>query len=352
MIEPRERVAALKPYHVPDVQANIILSANESPFNLPVHVVAQIKEAIDRVDYNRYPDPLSIELRGLIAKQFAEFGITYENIFVGNGGDEVILNLFLAYGGVGRKAVTFDPMFEVYSITGFMSGTDMVSIPRSSDDLTATNALEKAYGIDASLIFLCCPNNPTGDVTPLDAIEDLLKNTEALVLVDEAYAEFTDQTALSLLAKYENLAILRTFSKAYSLAGLRAGYLIAGQHIIENMLKVKMFFNFSRLSQAIAKIALDNKDIFKEKINEILSERDRLFSEMRKTEGIKTFPTEANFILFKTDKPAGEVWQGLLDRDILIRNCGNQLLLENCLRVSVGTEAENDAFLKALREVV
>jgi histidinol-phosphate aminotransferase len=352
MIEPRDRVAALKPYHVPDVQANIIMSANESPYNLPEHIVAQIKEAIDQVDYNRYPDPLSIELRGLIAKQFSEYGVTHDNVFVGNGGDEVILNLFLAYGGVGRKAVTFDPMFEVYSITGSMTGTDMVSIPRSSDDLTATKALEKAYDTDASLIFLCCPNNPTGDVTPLDAIEYLLKNTKALVLIDEAYAEFTDQTALQLLAKYDNLAILRTFSKAYSLAGLRAGYLIAGPHIIENMLKVKMFFNFNRLSQAIAKIAVNNKDIFKEKIDEILAERDRLFSEMKNIEGIKVFPTEANFILFRTDKPASEVWQGLLDKDILIRNCSNQLLLENCLRVSVGTKGENDAFLKALQEVV
>ncbi|MBI4733443.1 MAG: aminotransferase class I/II-fold pyridoxal phosphate-dependent enzyme, partial [Rubrobacteridae bacterium] len=180
----------------------------------------------------------------------------------------------------------------------------------------------------------------------------LLKNTEALVVIDEAYAEFCDQTVLPLLGKYDNLAILRTFSKAYSMAGLRAGYLIANPHIIENMLKVKLFFNFNRLSQTIAKIALENSELFDIKVKEILVERDRVFAEMLQLQGIKIFPTEANFILFRTKKPAGEVWQGLLDRDILVRNCSNQVLLDNCLRVSIGTHEENEAFLKAIREVV
>jgi histidinol-phosphate aminotransferase len=228
----------------------------------------------------------------------------------------------------------------------------MVSISRSSEDLTATEVLNKAYGTDASLVFLCSPNNPTGDTVSLEAIEELLKNTEALVVIDEAYAEFCDRTALSLLEKYDNLAILRTFSKAYSLAGLRVGYLIAGRDIIESMLKVKLFFNFNRLSQEIAKIAIQNKDVFEEKIKTILTERDRVMAEMKTYNAIKVFPTEANFILFRTEKPAGEVWQGLLDRDILIRNCSNQPLLDNCLRVSVGTPTENDLFLKALAEVI
>ncbi|MBI4734225.1 MAG: histidinol-phosphate transaminase, partial [Rubrobacteridae bacterium] len=309
----------------------------------------QIKDELENLGYNRYPDPLSLELRGLIAGQY---GLKAENVFVGNGGDEVILDLYLSYGGVGRKAVTFDPMFEVYTITGFMTGTDMISITRSPDDLTATSVLSQAYDKNASLIFLCCPNNPTGDVTPLYAVEELLKNTEALVVVDEAYAEFCDQTALPLLEKYNNLAILRTFSKAYSLAGLRAGYLLAGEDIIENMTKVKLFYNFNRLSQAIARIAIQNRVMFEEKIRDILKEKDRVFSEMTAVSAIKTYPSEANFILFKTIKPAAEVWQGLVDRGILIRNCSNQVLLENCLRVSIGTPDENDAFLKSLREIV
>jgi histidinol-phosphate aminotransferase len=368
MIEPRERVAALKPYHLPDVKANIIMSANESPYNLPQEIVDQIKNALDRINYNRYPDPLSLELRGIIAEQYNEHNnkhkkhekngqggvesLSFENVFVGNGGDEVILDLFLAYGGAGRKAITFDPMFEVYAITGFMTGTDMVSISRSTDDLTATRVLEKAYKVDASLIFLCCPNNPTGDLVPLEEIEKLLKNTEALVVIDEAYAEFCDQTAIPLLEKYDNLAILRTFSKAYSLAGLRAGYLLAGQEIIESLLKVKLFFNFNGISQAIVKIAIENKRILKEKVKAILVEREKVYSEMSRLNAIKVFPTEANFILFKTEKPGSEVWRGFLDRDILIRDCSNQMLLDNCLRVTVGTPEENDAFLKALGEVV
>lgn len=349
MIKPRPQVAALKPYHLPELTANIILSANESPYNLPQQIIDKIKNSLEEVAYNRYPDPLSTEIRELLG---AHFGLGATQVFVGNGGDEVILDLFLAYGGEGRRAITFEPMFEIYSITGRMTGTEMVPILRSPVDFTADGVLSQAYGTDASLIFLCCPNNPTGDVVSLAAIEELLKNTEALVVIDEAYAEFSGQTALPLLEKYENLAILRTFSKAFSLAGLRAGYLLARPEVIENMLKVKLFFNFNKLSQVIAKIAFENRAIFDEKIKVILAERDRLFEEMAQIKEIKAFPTHANFILFRTERPAADVWQGLLDKGILIRNCSNQPLLENCLRVTVGTPEENEAFLAALRELV
>lgn len=349
MIEPRPQVAALKPYHLPDVKASVILSANESPYNLPESIINEIKDEFDTIAYNRYPDPLSREIRTLIGQHY---GLGVENIFVGNGGDEVILNLFLAYGGPGRKAITFDPMFEVYGITGRMTGTEMISILRSPDDLTAEGSLSQAYGVDAALIFLCCPNNPTGDIVSIDKIEKLLKSTEALVVIDEAYAEFSGQTVLPLLEKHENLAVLRTFSKAFSLAGLRAGYLVAREEVIENLLKVKLFFNFNKLSQSIARIAFGRREIFEEKIQQILVDRGRLFLEMSKIKSIRVFPSTANFILFRTEKPAASVWQGLLDNGILIRNCSNQPLLENCLRVTVGTPEENEIFLRALREVV
>jgi len=348
MIGPRPHVAAVKPYHVPDVIANVILTANESPYNIPQAIKDKIKDEIDKVEFNRYPDPLSTELRTIIGERF---GLGPERVFVGNGGDEVIQDIYLAYGGAGRKAVTFEPMFEIYGITGRMTETEMVPILRSPDDFTIGDAIPKAYGIDAALIFICSPNNPTGDLAPLDKIEDLLKNTDAIVVIDEAYGEFSGQTALPLLSKYDNLAILKTFSKAYSLAGLRAGYLLASEEVISNLLKVKLFFNLNKLSQAIAKIAFLNQDIFDEKIKIILEERDKLFKEMSKIDTIKPYPSYANFILFKTEKPSAEVWQGLLDSGILIRNSSNQVLLENCLRVTVGTKEENDKFLDALRRI-
>ncbi|NCO66466.1 MAG: histidinol-phosphate transaminase [Candidatus Aquicultor secundus] len=349
MIGPRPEVASLKPYHIPEVSARIILSANESPYNLPQSIIDEIKGQFDAIAYNRYPDPLSLELRTLIGEHY---GLGPEKVFVGNGGDEVIQNLYLAYGGVGRKAVTFEPMFEVYGITGRMTGTEMITILRSPGDFTAEKVLPHAYMMDAALIFICCPNNPTADLVSLEAIEALLKITNALVVVDEAYAEFSGQTALPLLAKYKNLAILRTFSKAFSLAGLRAGYLLASDEVIENLLKVKLFFNFNKLSQVIARIAFLHRTIFEEKIKVILADRDRLFAQMKKLAGIEVFPSHANFILFRTKKPAAEVWQGVLDRGILIRNTSNQLLLENCLRVTVGTPEENKEFMKALSEVI
>ncbi|MCL6471771.1 MAG: histidinol-phosphate transaminase [Firmicutes bacterium] len=349
MIGPRPQVAATKPYHIPDVKADIFMSANESPYNLPEAILEQIKDALDDIAYNRYPDPQSLELRELIS---SHFGLEAGNVFVGNGGDEVIQNLYLAYGGSGRKAVTFEPMFEVYGITGRMTDTEIVSILRNPDDLKADDSIKQAYGIDAALIFLCNPNNPTGDTVPIDRIEELLQNTEALVVIDEAYGEFSGETALPLLAKYENLAILKTFSKAFSLAGLRAGYLLASEEVVGNLMKVKLFFNFSKLSQAIAKIAFANRAVFDKQIQVILRDRDKLFAEMSKIEGIKVFPSRSNFILFRTNKPATDVWQSILDKGILIRNCSNLVLLENCLRVTVGTPEENRAFLDALRESV
>lgn len=349
MIDPRPQVIALKPYHLPDVKANVILAANESPYNLPQSIIDEIKSGFDTIEYNRYPDPLSLELRTLIGERY---GLGAENVFVGNGGDEVIQNIFIAYGGPDREAITFDPMFEIYGITGRITGTEMISILRSPEDLTADGVISQAYGMDASLIFLCCPNNPTGDLVSLEKIEELLNNTQALVVIDEAYGEFTTQTALPLLDKYENLAILKTFSKAFSLAGLRAGYLLAGADIIESLLKVKLFFNFNKLSQYIAKVAFSHRDIFEEKVKEILKERDHLFSEMSELKQIKVYPSNSNFILFRTEKPAIDVWQGLLDKGIMIRNCSNQPLLENCLRVTVGKPEENDLFIGALRKLV
>jgi len=348
MIGPRPHVAAVKPYHLPDVRANVILTANESPYNIPQAIKDKIKDEIDKIEFNRYPDPLSTELRTIIGERF---GLGPEQVFVGNGGDEVIQDIYLAYGGAGRKAVTFEPMFEIYGITGRMTETEMVPILRSADDFTVGDAIPKAYDVDAALIFICSPNNPTGDLAPLDKIEDLLKNTDALVVIDEAYGEFSGQTALPLLSKYGNLAILKTFSKAYSLAGLRAGYLLASEEVISNLLKVKLFFNLNKLSQAIAKIAFLNQDIFDEKIKIILEGRDKLFKEMSEIDTIKPYPSYANFILFKTEKPVAEVWQGLLDSGIMIRNSSNQVLLENCLRVTVGTKEENDKFLDALRRI-
>jgi len=349
MVNPRPQVAALKPYHLPDVKASIILSANESPYNLPQTIIDEIKSGFDKIAYNRYPDPLSLEVREIIGKHY---GLGLENVFVGNGGDEVILNLYLAYGGHGRSAIIFEPMFEVYRITGQMTGTEMISILRSPDDLTAVNVISQTYGMPADLIFLCSPNNPTGDTVPVGKIEELLNNTQALVVIDEAYAEFSGQTALPLLSKYSNLAILRTFSKAFSLAGLRAGYLLASKEVIGDLLKVKLFFNFNKLSQFITKVAFLNRSIFEEKIKVILDERERLYSELIKINQIRVYPSSANYILFRTKRDALLVWQDLLSRGILVRNCSNQPLLENCLRVTVGAPEENDIFLDALREVV
>ncbi len=349
LIGPRPELNNFKSYSPLKENAQVILSANESPFNLPESLIDEIKEELDKFSFNRYPDALADGLRKEIA---AAYGVLDKNIILGNGSDELIQYLLLAYGGSDRSIFTFGPTFSMYDIIAGATGAQVYELERTElFDINVPRALEAAKDFKPSLIFLCNPNNPTGNILSNEEIESFLKGTNALVVVDEAYAEFSNQTVVHLIDKFPNLIVLRTFSKAFSLAGLRIGYMFASLDVVQNVLKVKLPYNCDAFSQMVAALAFSKREVLEVRVKEIIAERKRVFGELEKMSGVTPYSSAANFILIKTEKEAFSVWRKLLEAGILVRDFGEPRLREY-LRVTVGTKEENDLFLKTLKGIV
>lgn len=276
-----------------------------------------------------------------------ELKVTPENILHGNGSDELIYYLITTFGGPVLYPV---PTFSMYGIISQALDEKKIEIPLDKDfdiDIEKTMTAIKKYR--PKLIFLSSPNNPTGNCFTSDRILKIIKAAASLVVVDEAYQSFSNEKSfMPLLDKYRNLVILNTLSKI-GLAGLRLGFLIANEEIINEVNKVRLPFNVNSISQAVAIEALKNKKQLRSYITSIISERKRLFREMGKIGGITPYPSDANFILFMA-ADAAMVFKRLLEKGVLIRNMTG--VIENCLRVTVGTPGENTVFLKALKETV
>jgi len=343
----RADLKALKPYE-PVVHPGVIrMDANESPFDFPPEVKDYIYRSLTPQAFNRYPDPLAGDLRAALA---GYTGAPKECILAGNGSDEVILNLALTFA-TGGKVLIASPTFSMYEVHSLVAGAEPVLIPRKPDfSIDVDEIVKQANAAGTRLIFICSPNNPTANETTWEELEDLLQNCCALVVVDEAYVEFGGKSCLPLMKKYPNLAIMRSFSKSFGLAGLRVGYLIAHPGVIREIRRVKQPFNLNSFSQRAALAVLEHLPLFKSLIDKIIQKRDYLFDQMSQMKRFHILPTATNFITFKTRRPAEEVHRELLKKGILIRNVSGPGL-ENYLRVSVGTDEENKAFLNALEEV-
>ena len=348
---PRPELEDLVAYDAKDVRAEIMLASNENPSNLPGELLEKLADRVRyEIDFNRYPDPLASRLRELIAEAN---GLDARNVLVGNGGDELILDLLLAWGGPGRTLVDLPPTFAMYGIDAQMTGTRLVSIPRvGSFEVPAEPVLaELATGVP-DIIIVSNPNNPTGTMTPETLLIDILNTTDALVLVDEAYFEFSRHTMRPHMERHPNLVILRTFSKAFSLAGLRAGYLLAHEDVVRELTKVRQPYSVNRFTQVAAALTFRDRVVFQAGIREIMRTRDILQTGLAAIPGVEPFPSEANFVLFRVPQ-ASAIWRDLLhDHSILIRDLSRTPGLEDCLRVTVGTEAEVQRFLTALDEIV
>jgi len=340
---PREAVNRLNAYDPGHYKVEINLSANENPYDLPADLKARITAAALDIPFNRYPDPLALDLRAAIARGY---GLKTANVAIGNGGDELLLALLLAYGGPGRTAVTFEPTFVMYAILSELTGTACLKRARDTEF-----ALPQGTGAAAGdIVFICSPNNPTGNLVAEEEVVGFL-DSGALVVVDEAYGEFSDRSALGLLGDYPNLVVLKTFSKAFSLAGLRVGFVLGAPEIIANILKVKLPYNVNALSQAAATLIIENKRRFEAAIDEIRAERQRLTEAVGRIDGLTTYPSAANFVLVKSAAPAADLWRNLLERGILVRYFERTPGLADCLRLTIGTPAENDAVIGALKEL-
>lgn len=351
VISAAPQLEGIVPYDPKYLPAEMFMSANENPHEIDPGIRAQIEEAIGKVSLNRYPDPLADGLRSAIADAN---GLDKEWVLVGNGGDELLFDTALAWGGPGRTFLNLPPTFSVYKANAVLTNTDILDIPRIAEDDFAIDQEAVLEAVsdpsnNVAYLIIASPNNPTGKMADPLFLDRLLQSTDALVMVDEAYFEFSRFTMRPYLEANKNLVILRTFSKAFSLAGVRIGYILAHPQVIREYLKVRQPYSVDAVSQAIGRVVYENRSAFEPAIADIIAERERLMSELAKVPGVRTYPSDSNWILFRMDD-ASDAWEYLYSKGILIRDFSSSADLEGCLRVTVGTCEQNDAFVTALRE--
>jgi len=345
MFAPRSGLEALKPYSVEEIQWPIRLDANESPNDMPQSIKTKVIEKLAALSFNRYPEISALSLKTTIA---AGFGLNAANVLIGNGSSEILEALCYAFGGAGRSIVYPSPSFSMYGIYAKLADSQPVPVALNADyTLDADKLLAAANEAAASVILLCNPNNPTGVVLPPAQIEYIIANTKSLVVVDEAYHEFYGKSSVKLLGKYPNLAIARTFSKAYGLAAARVGYLLAGEDIAQTIGKVLLPYNVNALTLATAEIVYNMRQEFAASLAENSRERERMTAELGVIAGVTVYPSQTNFLLIKSDTMPAMVAR-LSARGIGIRDFSTAPGLINCIRIGIGTPDENKAVLEAV----
>ena len=347
----RDDVAQLSPYDPNFTPCRINLSANENTYGMPAKVRDVISAALANTATNRYPDPMSNALRDQIASWH---GVRRENVCVGNGGDELLFNFFLAFGGPGKRLVDCPPTFTVYDIYSKMVGTTVRRCWRDGEtfELDMTSLLTMAKSAD--MVMVTSPNNPTGNVISVEDAARLCEACPGMVMIDEAYAEFADagSSCESLLDTYDNLLILHTYSKAYCLAGVRVGYVLAAPDVIEALAAVRQPYTADVFAQAAAEVVTSMRGVFRPTIETICAERERVASALATIEGVRVWPSQGNFLLARMPE-AGVVRARLRDeRSILVRDFSSSQGLEDCLRITVGTPEENDELIDAIASIV
>ena len=356
----RPEVATLHAYHVevPPRGLRAKLDANESPIalggSMREEVAAEMAKALADVDLHRYPDPQAQELRQLLAQ---DLGVSPGQVMVSNGSDEAILLLTIAVGVPDAAVLTPVPTFVMYELTARVVGLRFVGVPLSDQfDLDVGRFCEVLRRERPRLVFLAWPNNPTGRLYEAAAIEEIVRagcgnGANALVVVDEAYTHYAGRTVLPWLAQHPNLVILRTLSKI-GMAGIRLGILVANAPVVEEINKTRPPYNVNALSQAAARVVLRHPDEVRRHAAAIVRERERVLGRLRELQGVTTYASQANFFLLRTARSGDAVFRGLLERGILVRNFSHVPYLADCLRVTIGTPEENDAFLTALPDVL
>jgi histidinol-phosphate aminotransferase len=343
---PRADLEELAEYHSPQLDVAVRLNTNESPYRPPDEFVEEWLAACRDLDLNRYPDRGAVELRAAIG---AFLGQPTERVFVGNGSNEILQTLLLTYGGAGRRAAIFEPTYALHGHIARITGTEVVVGTRRADftiDPDAAAAL--VAETQPALVFACSPNNPSGTLESATTLNALLDVATGLVVVDEAYGEFTTDSALSHVADDGGLVVVRTYSKVWSMAALRLGFCIASTSVIAELEKVVLPYSLAAPTQLAGTIALRYVDAMRGRVQALVDERERVAAALEGRLGLTVFPSGANFVLLRFERDAGDVWQQLLDRGVLVRDFSRRPGLEECLRVTIGTPEENDAFLMAL----
>jgi len=350
----RKEVLDLHAYHVPDSSGYIKLDAMENPYLVPPGLRGEIAEAVAAAAINRYPDPTAASLKEKIR---AVTGLPKAmEILLGNGSDELIQLLAMAVNKPGAVLLSVEPSFVMYKMIATFTGMRYVGVPLITNIGAADFSLDMPATLAAirrekpALVFLAYPNNPTGNLFPAEAVAQIIQASPGLVVVDEAYYAFASDSFIPHLASYPNLLVMRTFSKL-GMAGLRLGFLAGSAAWLGQLEKLRLPYNVGVLPQVVAEILLAHHEVLLQQAEQIKRDRTKLYEQLSEIAAVKVYPSEANFLLFRV-ADANTVFNGLKQRGVLIKNLNGHPMLENCLRVTVGTPDENARFIAALQETI
>jgi histidinol-phosphate aminotransferase len=348
----RDDLAGLEGYHSPQVAVRVRLNTNESPYPPPVAWREAFLEELATLPLHRYPDRSAHALRAALGEAH---GVGPEQVFAANGSNEVLQALCLAYGGRGRAVAVFEPTYVLHSHIARVTGTEVAVGERHPDftlDLDEVGRVLAAA--DPVITFLCSPNNPTGTVDRKEDTDAVVATAPGLVVVDEAYGQFAPRSSVGDVTEDGSLVVVRTFSKTWALAGLRLGYCVAPARVVASLEAVALPYHLDAAKQAAGRLALRYVAEMEARVAAMVTERERLARALAALP-VDVWPSGANFILFRPRQRDGdEVWQELVDRSVLVRNCATWPgpSLKGCLRVTVGRPDEDDAFLAALTDVL
>ena len=351
----RSDLQEMSGYHSPQVDVEVRLNTNEAPFPPPEEFQSAFVAELKEVEWNRYPDRAAQLLREDLA---ALHDVEPAQIFVANGSNEVLQTLCLTFGGYGRTALSFTPTYAMYAQIARTTQCRVVEVPRDENFLITSSILDNAIENEApELLFLCSPNNPTGTPESIELVRAAISRAPGLVVVDEAYGQFADFTAIDLFSEDpppESLVVTRTFSKTWSMAGVRLGYCVMPSWMLNEFEKVVLPYHLDSVKQVAGRVALRFYEEMEERVSQIAFERSRIEAQVANL-GLTVWRSQANFVMLRTT-PSGrsgdEVWERLLRRSVLVRNCSSWPGLLDCLRVTVGTPSENTTFLAALEEAL
>ena len=341
----RGDLAAVSPYGAPQLDVAVRLNTNETPYAPPPVFFERLSAHLGKLELHRYPDRRAWALRTALGQRF---GLGPERMWAASGSNEVLLQLFQAYGGAGRRLLLFRPGYSAHPLIARVAQTDVVEADLAEDlTLPAGVARDAVERHDPDLVCIASPNAPSGiDITE-EAVRTLHDASRGLVILDEAYAEFSRHQKAHLVEVLPRLVVTRTFSKAWRLAGARLGYLLGHDWVIDDLRKVRLPYHLDALTQAAGLAALELADEMTAHVEHVAADRDRLAAALRDLPDVTVYPSSGNFLLFRT--PVPDLFDRLLERGVLVRDFSRQPRLDGCLRVTVGTREENEAFLTALQ---
>ena len=353
--EIRKDLKLFEGYHSPQLAVEVRLNTNESPLPPPSQWVSEIQKVVATIEWNRYPDRDANELASQLAHSH---GVQPNNVVSANGSNEIIQSILLAYGGNNRSSIIYEPTYAMHAQIAKITGTEIISCDRDGSLLCGHSGLETLATTKPNIVFLCSPNNPTGLIEPKETIISALEycsQNGSLLVVDEAYGEFSDWSAIELVDDDAPIVVTRTFSKAHGFAAGRLGYAVGATRVIDGMKEVLLPYHLDSFKQIAGLTALKYRSEMAQRVEYLKLQREKVSKEL-KSLPLQVWRSAANFILFKpletVDMSGNDLWKALFNDSVLVRDCSNWPNLTDCLRATIGTEQENNSFIDSLKAIL